>query len=290
MRPGISSGSTLDKGWSEWIDGGGWRKSLDAVPMVPAVAREVLDFASDPDLPVKRIVKVVTQDPTLASCVLRLANSAYSASAVQITSISGAIVRMGTDAVRNVVTATCVASILKDKGAQGDSGRELVDHGIGTAYIASFLADVAGEPREQAFACGLLHDIGKLLIHHVAHHPPRGVRKPTPEELAAVMAEQHASFGGHLLQHWKLPEPLHDAVAYHHDPARVPESRAAAVTYAANRLAHLHGFGCEAEEFDPLEDPLFAELNVKPATLAHIQAQAPMLYQVARQLSASQAA
>ena len=285
MRAGESAGSLFDRDWTDWIDSDDWRSAMDAVPMIPAVAREVLEFANDPKVPVKRIVKVVSKDPILASRVLRFANSAYSGSAVTITSISGAIVRMGTEAVRNLVTATCVASILTDKG-HGNAGRELVDHGIGTAYIASFIADAAGEPREQAFACGLLHDIGKMLIHHLAHHPHRGVRRPTREEIADVMVRRHAEFGGHMMRLWQLPAPLHEAVRFHHDPALADDPRPAAVTYAANRLAHRHGFGCTAEDEDLMTDPVFVDVNVLPATLAHIKHQAPMLYEVARQLSA----
>ena len=286
MRAGESSkGSIFDREWTDWIDSDDWRSAMDAVPMIPAVAREVLEFANDRNVPVKRIVKVVSKDPILASRVLRLANSAYSGSAVQITSISGAIVRMGTEAVRNLVTATCVASILADKG-QGNAGRELVDHGIGTAYIASFIADAAGESRDQAFVCGLLHDIGKLLVYHLAHHPHRGVRKPTGDELAAVMAKRHAEFGGLMMERWKMPAPLHEAVRFHHQPALADDPRPAAVTYAANRLAHQYGFGCKAENEDLMSDPVFAGVNVQLGTLAHIKHQAPMLYEVARQLNA----
>jgi putative nucleotidyltransferase with HDIG domain len=285
MRPGISSGSIFDMDWADWIASDRWRSSLDALPMVPAVAREVLEFAADSQVSVKRIVNVVSRDPVLASRVLRLANSVYSGSALHITSISGAIVRLGTESVRNLITAVCVASILASKGRRGNAGRELVDHGIGTAYIASFIADAAGEPREQAFACGLLHDIGKLLIDHLAHQRQEGVKRPTAEELSTVMA-RHAEFGGYLVKLWKLPEPFHEAVAFHHEPALAPGSRPAAVTYAANRLAHQYGFGCRAEDFDPMADPVFAAVNVEAGTLARIRHQAPMLYEVARQLAA----
>lgn len=284
MRAGISSGSNADRDWTEWIDSDDWRSSIDTVPMIPAVAREVLEFANDPKVPVKRLVKVVGKEPILTTRVLRLANSAYSASAVQITSVSGAIVRMGTEAIRNLVTATCVASILTDNG-RGSAGRELVDHGIGTAYIASFIADAAGESRDQAFVCGLLHDIGKMLIHHLARDPRRGVRKPAAEEVTAVMARRHAEFGGHMMQLWKLPAVLHEAVRFHHDPTLADDPRPPAVTYAANRIAHQYGFGCPREDEDLMADPVFASAGIQPATLAHIKHQVPMLYEVARQLN-----
>lgn len=272
--------------WVEWIGEGAWNESPDAVPMVPAVAREVLEFSTDPDVSARRIATVVGKDPVLATRVLQLANSAFSASRVQITSINDAVVRMGTQSVRNVVTAVCVASILADKGAYGDRGRDLIDHGIGTAYIAWLIAEAAGESKDEAFVCGLLHDIGKLLIQQLAHRPHAGVKKPTASEMSAVLAERHPEFGGHLLRHWQLPETLYQAVAFHHDPTRAEGSNTAAVAYAANRLAHRYGFGCPVEEFDPLTDPVFATMRLDETALARIDQQARKMFEAARQLTA----
>ncbi len=270
--------------WSEWVGGESWHGSQDVVPMVPAVAREVLDFSTDPDVAPKRITSVVSKDPVLATRVLQLANSAFSASAVKITSIDNAVVRMGTTSVRNVVTAVCVASILADKGAYGSGGRQLVDHGIGTAYLAWLLADASGGARDEAFVCGLLHDIGKLLIQQLAHRPQSGIKKPSASEVSAVMAARHADLGGQLLKSWRLPTPLYDAVTLHHSPDQAPTS-AAGIAYAANRLAHRFGFGCPVEEFDPLTDPMFPAMRIDEAELARIEKQARKMYDVARQLS-----
>ena len=271
--------------WSDWVGGESWHGAQDVVPMVPAVAREVLDFSTDPDVAPKRITSVVSKDPVLATRVLQLANSAFSGSAVHITSIDSAVVRMGTTSVRNVVTAVCVASILADKGAYGSGGRQLVDHGIGTAYLAWLLADASGGARDEAFVCGLLHDIGKLLIQQLAHRPQSGVKKPSASEVSTVMAERHAELGGHLLRSWHLPTPLYEAVTFHHAPGQSPETGAAIVAYAANRLSHKLGFGCPVEAFDPLTDPVFLALHIDEPGLERIEKQARKMYDVARQLS-----
>ena len=224
--------------WADWMTSGEWR-TLDVVPMVPTVAQQVLELATDPDLTAQRIAHVVSRDPVLATRVLQSANSALSASAVEITSIKDAVVRMGTHPVRNLVTAACVASLLKHRGTYGSRGREFIDHGIGTAYIAWFLADAAGKPRDEVFVYGLLHDIGKLLIHQLANKPPAGIAKPPQEEVAAIMSEQHAALGGALLRWWHRPAALADAVTHHHDPELAEaHARGAAVAYVANRLAH----------------------------------------------------
>ena len=46
----------------------------------------------------------------------------------------------------------------------GRHGQRLVDHGIGTAYLARLVAEDVDANPETAFLCGLLHDIGKMVI------------------------------------------------------------------------------------------------------------------------------
>src|SRR3954464_3889988 len=122
-------------GWIEWMDSGRWEEHGNAaMPMLPALAQEVAEIALDPEAPVTRITSLVSKDPVLATKVIQLANSAYSASAIEITSINDAVVRMGTTAMRNLVTASCLTSMMADPRIYGSRGRDHIDHSIGTAY------------------------------------------------------------------------------------------------------------------------------------------------------------
>ena len=132
------------------------------------MARHVVDLALDPDVSATRITNVVSKDPVLATRVIQLANSAFSAPATEITSIGEAVVRMGTGPVRNVVTAACLSALSADPKIYGRHGRDHIDHSIGTAYLAWLLADRADESPDEAFLYGLLHDIGKLVILKLA--------------------------------------------------------------------------------------------------------------------------
>src|SRR5580765_8411633 len=86
----------------EWIRSGEWLESQDiTLPMLPARATEVMHLAMDPEVSASRIATVVSKDQVLATLVLRLANSAFSAPASDITNVSDAVVRVGTRAVRN---------------------------------------------------------------------------------------------------------------------------------------------------------------------------------------------
>src|SRR5581483_4265041 len=128
--------------WADWIRSGAWQATADtAVPVLPALAQEVIQLALDPDVSATRLTTIVSKDPVLATRVVQLANSAFSASAVEIVSINDAIVRVGTGLVRNVITAACMSALAQDPKVYGGRGRDYVNHSIGTAYMAWMIAE-----------------------------------------------------------------------------------------------------------------------------------------------------
>jgi putative nucleotidyltransferase with HDIG domain len=275
--------------WAEWVESGEWADGSDsAMPMLPALATEVMSLALDPDVSIARLARVIAKDQVLATRVLRLANSAYCAPMQEITTVNEAIVRMGTGPVRNVVLAVCFTSRMQGSNVYGRQGRELVDHAIGTAYLGRLVAERAGVDADEAFMCGLLHDMGKLLILKLARDFMKfGVPTPSAQEIDTVCRDQHPQIGARLLRHWQLPAALEAPVQYHHDPAAsTTHGRESTVTYIANRLSHRYGFGCPTDEANLLEDAICTGLGLNEAWLADLDHRAPGLFQVARQIVA----
>ena len=133
----------------------------------------------------------------------------------EISTVQEAIVRMGTAAVRNLVVTVCYYSRMQDRNVYGDRGKPLLEHGIGTAYMARLVAEWTGLDEEEAFMYGLLHDIGKLVILKAAHDVRRQTEQPIPERgdrardggdarddrrarAAPVAAAEHARRADHL--------------------------------------------------------------------------------------------
>jgi putative nucleotidyltransferase with HDIG domain len=106
-------------------------------------------------------------------------------------------------------------------------------HSWDTAQLAKDIA--AGEDRsakkaEQSFTAGLLHDIGKLLlaanlpeVYQEALDMAQTLVIPIPEAERNVIGASHAEIGGYLLGLWGLPQPVVDAVAFHHHPNQCPQ-------------------------------------------------------------------
>lgn len=263
-----------------------WLRDDDtAVPVLPTLAHRVIDIAGDPDVHVGRLASVVSKDQVLAARVLQMANSAHSSPIQTISTVSEAVIRLGTAAVRNVVLTVCLASRMHDPEVYGHRGASLVDHALGTAYLARFVADHVRVQPDEAFLYGLLHDIGKLVILKQAHRHAKQTGRPVPPmyvELALL--ERHAALGSVALRKWRLPESIDAPVRYHHDYHAAPQMRReAAVAYAANLFAHRYGFGCAAQPTDVLADPVSRDLGLDAEWVARLDERAPGLVEVARQ-------
>jgi putative nucleotidyltransferase with HDIG domain len=276
--------------WSEWVESGNWADSSDAaMPMLPSLAADVMSLAIDPEVSIARIARVIAKDQVLATRVLKMANSASHAAMQEITTVNDAIVRMGTGPVRNVVLAVCFTSRLQGANVYGTQGRELMDHAIGTAYLARLVAEKLGEDADEAFMCGLLHDLGKLLLLKLSRDFIKyGAPTPSAQEIETVYKERHPEIGAQLMRQWQLPGALEHPVRYHHDPAAASGDHKgqATVAYVANRLAHRYGFGCPADEANLLEDATCTSVGLNETWLADLDKRAPGLFQVARQIVA----
>lgn len=262
-----------------------WLRPDDlAIPMLPAQAHRVLQMVGDPDVTIATLASVVSKDPVLATRVLGMANSALFGSMTSLRSVSEAVVRLGTRTVRNVVVTVSMQSQFKSREVYGADGARFMEHAVGTAYLAHLVADRLRSNVDEAFLCGLLHDIGKLVILKTVHqYQERNGESIPAEELRAAILQHHARCGALALAFWNLPEDVREVVRCHHAFEEAPDPQAAAICYAANRLSHRYGFGCEPEGDAVLEDAVFPYLGLDAEWIAMADVRGPGLFNAARQ-------
>ena len=235
--------------FADWM-----RTNSTNIPMLPEVATRVIALAGSPDITISRLAQVISKDQVLTTRLLSLANSAYYGAAVDVSTVPEAIMRVGAVAVRNLAVTLCISARMQDRNVYGTHGQRLVDHGIGTAYLARLVAEDVDANPETAFLCGLLHDIGKMVIlkwHSRSQQADR--RRPLPPaELDELLERWHPMTAGRAFRRWGLPAELDEPVLCHHEyTERQDDRRMAAVVYLANRLSHRYGFGCDAGRLRP---------------------------------------
>ena len=221
------------------------------VPSPPQAYFQVVEEMNLPSCSIEKIAGVIAQDPAITAKVLQLANSATFGLELSVVRPEEAIAFIGLETTRAIVLLAHTYSAFADLELSGFSMEELWRHSVRVGQLAQRIAaleSAALETSEQAFAAGLLHDIGKLLF--AANLPEvfsRVVRKAREQRCNYWEAEAqllpgmgHAELGATVLGIWGLPASITEAVALHHSPWRQRKETFNAVTavHAANVLEH----------------------------------------------------
>jgi putative nucleotidyltransferase with HDIG domain len=231
-------------------------KKLADLPPLPAVVTKIMATINDPGASSDELSKLIVLDQGLSSKILRIVNSAYYGFPKRISTITHAVVILGFNTVRNLVLGVSAFGMLPQKTANTGLHRaKFWEHSVATAVAASVLAKKR-KPQsrsvvEEAFVCGLLHDIGKLFLD--CYFPVQyavcmafAVREDIPliEAEKRVLDMDHALVGRRIADHWNFPPSLGAALGSHHDPESDPECfETAAIIQAADWVSWKMGHG-----------------------------------------------
>jgi HD-like signal output (HDOD) protein len=179
--------------------------------------------------------------------VLQFVNSAYCGFAQRTSSLESAIMCLGLNTLRHLALT---AEMFHGFGASGGRAFERAErHAVLTARIARRITpDPAA--KEVAFAAGLLHDAGKLVLmsrspgaYQRAADEAQRTGVPRHAHERAVLGATHAEVGAYLLGLWDLPHHIVEAAAFHHAIDRVAGRSGGpvditAIVAIADALAH----------------------------------------------------
>lgn len=219
--------------------------SVVSIPSAPTVLVELEKLFADEESDTRDVAAEIEHDPAIAARVLRLANSPFYGLPGVLTSISAACNTLGRRVLRNTVLQ---ASMLD--AFSGDGLDDIWDHSfkvaIGTQSLISCSKLAAGISRDDAYTCGLMHDIGKLLLMQAV---PEDYRKVVDirqsKSVDSVTAERevlgftHVDAGLALASEWDLPSEIQAAIENHHGEGPIHTDNAAGrFVQFADEIAH----------------------------------------------------
>ena len=197
-----------------------------------------------------RAAGVAAKDPALCAKLLQLSNSAFFGFSRKVSSVSEAVQLLGVGIIQSLALAVPLFSAFNRKKCPDFSIDQVWEHSAATAAYGRIIsvrhhADIYVS--EQAYAAGILHDIGKLILaDRLPEQYGEIIREAQAAGVPVAAMEQkhlqatHAEVGGYLLALWGLPVPLVEAVACHHNPKRCDNNGLclAGVVHIANALQH----------------------------------------------------
>lgn len=231
---------------------------LDDLPTLPTIVYELSRVINDPMSSTSDIEKIMSNDQSMVTKVLRLANSAYYAVPGGVTSLQRAIAYIGYDAINQLVLSASIMKALDAKASPHFEPSQFWKHSLGVAMAAETTAKVV-QYRTPAdlFTCGLVHDMGKIALYLVAPEMfAETLAKAKEKNLTVAEAElelgapRHTLIGRELAAKWRLPQLIQATAVHHHQKdlslrgALSQETNLAVdVVFVSNLLIHALQFG-----------------------------------------------
>ena len=200
--------------------------ACDTLPVLPAIAVQIIELHNDSDLYAAKVAGVISQDPSLTAKLLQLTNSAFFPFRREVTNITQAIAILGINLAMSVALSSSLIKMLRD--AESSSSQLDYDRywrkSVLSALVASELSPaMPGLSRGDIYVASLLQDIGVLVFSEVLGDEYIAMYNSARNHYDLVLLEQrnwgmdHAQAGALLLQHWHLPEHIVEVVTHSHD-------------------------------------------------------------------------
>jgi uncharacterized domain HDIG len=203
---------------------------IEALPKFPENIAQIQKLLNDPESKLSMIAAYISNDVALTADLLKLVNSAAFAMSKKCTSITEAVKMIGIRGIKNLLFSVGSLQIL---GNRTEEQQSLWKHSYQTAFFSYNLSRNLLHNRivtEDAYVCGLLHDLGKIIFSTMYPDVLEKIQQlkidhNIPDRVfnALLSGINHADIGAALAEKWSFPPALINAIRYHHAPDCAPE-------------------------------------------------------------------
>ncbi|RME15260.1 MAG: HDOD domain-containing protein [Bdellovibrio sp.] len=233
-------------------------KKIEELPSLPTIVYELSRAINDPMSSTKQIEAIMSNDVSMTTKVLKLANSAYYAIPGGVTNLARAIAYIGFDTINQLVLSSSIIEALEVKGPSAFDVNEFWKHSIGVAIASETIAKRIHHPApSDLFTCGLVHDMGKIAIlltdaQYLTDLSRWAIEKnmTLDEAERELKTLRHTHVGMLLAEKWLLPKQIQAVIKYHHqkDPRQRggltdDQNKFVDIVLLANLLIHALKFG-----------------------------------------------
>ncbi|CAM2068211.1 HDOD domain-containing protein [Sulfidibacter corallicola] len=249
-------------------------EKLDQFPPFTNATLAIIDLLANGDYDTDQLAALIETDLTLAARCLKQINAPiYGFKEDQVTDIRRAVTLLGSETIYSIALETSLQKVLKHplEGYQakiGEFRRHSLRTAIGARRMMRFLFE--GRQAEEAYAAGLLHDIGKVVLSDLLGSridEARQTLKDQPNKDFLVLEKTlfdltHPEIGATLAKRWNLPPSLETAIRYHHRPSEAPQEHRdlCLAVHFGDMFAMMTGSATEIDSlayaFDPVVDTL----------------------------------
>lgn len=234
---------------------------IEELPNFPESITKINNEIKNPDSKLSDIANLISTDVSLTADLLKLVNSAAFGLSTQCRSILDAVKLVGLRGIKNMLLSIGTETVLSE--GQTEALKTIWIHSQQVAsYCYNLARNLCNTDRnliDDAYVCGLLHDMGKI-IFEVAQPDIVGQLKEFCKEkgIESVVIEKilagvnHGEIGALIAEKWNFPDSISQSIRYHHEPDYAPNEykRHASLVYLADMIARYQEGTVDFYQFD----------------------------------------
>jgi putative nucleotidyltransferase with HDIG domain len=217
-------------------------------PSLPSLYFQVMKELASADFSAQKVGDIIGQDLAMTTKLLQVLNSGFYGLARQVTDPSEAVHLLGQETIKSLIISIHIFSQCDQVKPLYFTINRVWQHSLQIAHAARLIAMAETQNADlghDAYAAGLLHDIGKLVLANnfedqyvQAQNQARRTGQLLWQVEAEIFGVSHAELGAYLLGRWGMPISMLEATALHHRPGRSGAKQFTLLTavHAANAL------------------------------------------------------
>lgn len=221
------------------------------LPSIPKVLFEVTKLLNSPSATTLKLAELISKDPGLTTKILTVANSPLYGIKRKVSSIEFAIIVLGQQEIKDVVTAISLADSFKITPSANFDPIEFWVHSMVTGSAAKNISQNLGFSfGSDAFVAGILHDMGILVIYNFMTSEFNQIAALSKEKNIPILDAEmevlgltHQEIGKFLAEKWNLPVQLCDTLHYHHNPSKSSHIELTSIIHLVDYMTQQLGYG-----------------------------------------------
>jgi HD-like signal output (HDOD) protein/CheY-like chemotaxis protein len=232
--------------------------NLTSLPIMPESYERIMDELQSDNASIGNIGNIIESDIAMSIKILQLVNSAYFGIPRHVSSPSEATMLLGVDVIKNIVLTCGIFSQFDPEIIRVNNIGSIWSRGIIIGALSRYIVMEYTNDKvmsDYASMGGMLCDVGTFVL-----------ATSLPNEIAEaqnicdkqgrldwdvereLLGYSHMEIGAYLGALWGLPNPIIEAVAFHHQPEN-------AVTHQFNALTAVHVANAMVRSVDGKEFP-----------------------------------
>ncbi len=203
---------------------------IESLPSMPSIYTDIVAEMQSDDPAIQKVAEIISKDLSMTAKILQMVNSAFFFLFRKINSPKEAVMMLGLETIKALVLSVKIFSEFSRKNYSWFNIDDLFNHSMAVSMYAKTI--IKDENLDQglinnSMMAGLLHDLGKLILatnftklYRQVLAEAQGAGRNLLDLEYEAFGTSHAEIGAYLMGLWRLENPIIEAIAFHHLPAR----------------------------------------------------------------------